>query len=70
MLGGHQLGTGSCIMLISIIQRTELWKLSGRENSLVKFIGLVIFSLSHTYRIDEILRFAVHCILVMFNHST
>ncbi len=42
----------------------------GTVHSLVKCIGLVIFSLCHTYRIDEILRFALHCILVMFNHST
>ncbi len=42
----------------------------GKVHSLIKCIGLVIFSLCHTYRIDEILRFAQHCILVMFNHST
>lgn len=40
MLGGHQLGTGSCIILISL-GRSFVGNVEERKSSLVKFIGLV-----------------------------
>lgn len=40
MLGGHQLGTGSCIIMNSL-GWSSVENIEERKSSLVKFIGLV-----------------------------